>query len=135
MREIKFRAWDNVAFQMYYLGEEEDIVFSFESNGIVATDITQEEERFQTLHHLEYMQFTGLHDRNGKEIYEGDICKGKAYGFPNSPKRLIGAVEYRYNRYDIVGVKQYKGLVDELNTTYEVIGNIYENPELLEESK
>lgn len=45
----QYRAWDNVKDRMYYLGEEEDVVFHFESNGIVATDITEDEEEFRTL--------------------------------------------------------------------------------------
>ncbi len=133
MQTIKFRAWDNVAFEMYYPGEEENIVFALEDNGIVATDITQEEEEFQTLHHLEYMQFTGQKDNiNDTPIYEGDVVKGK-YWLDGKSYRFIGSVEYIGIGFKASGVKQYEGINVEFNPTFEVIGNIYENPELLKE--
>ena len=48
MREIKFRAWDDVKDRLLYLGEEDDIVFEFGGSGIVATDITEDEPNFKT---------------------------------------------------------------------------------------
>lgn len=75
-------------------------------------------------------QYTGLKDKNGKEIYEGDVVKG--YWWENGERhRHIGKVVYGSASFKAVGVKQYKGMADELNSVYEVIGNIHENPELL----
>ncbi len=125
MREIKFRAWDNVAFQMYYLGEEEDVVFTFGSSGITATDITQEEEEFQTLHHLKYMQFTGLRDRNGEEIYEGDIVQIKDHPFIH----INGKREVYLNEWVELSASGY--LLNKVHKYAEVIGNIHETPVLL----
>lgn len=76
------------------------------------------------------MQSTGLVDKNGKEIFEGDIVH--AYG---EDTYLIGVIEYFDNAYCI---KSKNGIYNLLWTNaeqYEIIGNIYENPELLEELK
>ena len=74
------------------------------------------------------MQSTGLLDKNGQEIFEGDIVH--AY---SEDARLIGAIEYFDNAYCI---KTKNGVYNSLWINaeyYEVIGNIYENPELVEE--
>lgn len=75
-------------------------------------------------------QFTGLHDKNGKEIYEWDIVQGVfVWGATG------GVIEY-----DIQGASfgfkdggSWMNWADHDSTNYEVIGNIHENPELLEE--
>lgn len=81
-------------------------------------------------------QFTGLHDKNGKEIYEGDIVK-QTWGYPHYVKGVIydcfGRIgDIRYG-CDLIGVHTNNGLYrivgSDISNT--VIGNIHDNPELL----
>ena len=100
------------------------------------------------------MQFTGLYDKNGKEIYEGDIlsytrknmsCAGASFNGKDLINRVhifSDGVTLRYNLYDekrcfASGILTKTSFQDERATknTIEVIGNIYENPELLEGEK
>ena len=147
MREIKFRAWDKVDKQMFYgveqaydtLGTMQDgegnkLSYLWTSFGEVLEE--------QKMGKLVLMQFTGLLDKNGKEIYEGDIIyynQGLSKGGVNSlgeyelPRLLDGirVVAWKDTGFDWdgshSGLMFCKGGQDE----YEVIGNIYENPELL----
>jgi hypothetical protein len=90
------------------------------SEGFVCTS------RFSSdIEDFEIMQFTGLTDKNGVEIYEGDILEGVNYDVAK-PKKFIGVVEYDWNRFVVKadGFPKY-----DINKTLKVVGNIYENPE------
>lgn len=110
-REIKFRAW---------FVEDEDM-----------QDCDKIDLPNKT-HHKDViaMQYTGLKDKNGKEIYEGDIVI-----FDNNPK-FDSVVKWGDGGFKIT-LNKKKGYIFPLNATYaetcEIIGNIYENQELLEE--
>lgn len=124
-REIKFRAFDDGKILTMPINTNYGISRFF---GLLREDAI-------------IMQFTGLKDKNGIEIYEGDICEiilRKKYGHQYDDKKaIIGFVEfgkitirnnslYVYNAFNIKGnsISYYQEL--------EVIGNIYENSNLIE---
>lgn len=132
MREIKFRAWDGELKEM--IGPEEVLSCSFIGlNGewLGLSDLLKGEGGF------ELMQYTGLRDKNGVEIYEGDILK--------AVDGYTGLIIYRAESAQFVGFNIGKEFTEEeFDTLYtvngsfnsaEVIGNRFENPELLKEDQ
>ena len=114
MREIKFRAWDMMIKEM--LDWDHPIWASFQCKF---------SEMQESGYELE--QFTGLHDKNGREIYEGDIV---TWGYGETAVRFgtIDEEDASGNEYQVTG-----WLVSDctLNSDCEIIGNIHENPDLV----
>jgi uncharacterized phage protein (TIGR01671 family) len=120
MREIRFRAWDYPESKMVYPPSPVSSAASLEMtlDGRIYID--------GQLQNLELMQYTGLKDKNGVEIYEGDIIR---IGLDD--ENCI--VEYLRDRF--IGTWSKNGFETDLWQLVKdngVIGNIYESPELLE---
>lgn len=118
MREIRFRAWDTENKCM-----RNNVAVGL---GMVEYDLSCH----QSVEIMIPMQFTGLFDKNGKEIYEGDILNMTYHGSVSIVKPEIK---------DVVGfergcfiVKETGFALGKIGRSLEVIGNIYENPTLLE---
>lgn len=126
MREIKFRAWkkqQNGNYKMNY----EPFVYDNECLGEFSmVNINKALANGGNAEYSEdniFMQFTGLKDKNGKEIYEGDIA---IFGSDPAEQIIFKDGAFRWGG-DFDYILQ---ICEEYNI--EVIGNIYENPELLD---
>lgn len=143
MRQIKFRAWDKKSEQMTH----------FDLRGFVATDIGElknDLSDYNDLHECirehEIMQFTGLLDKTGKEIYEGDIVRILYTDWPSksdsNPRTLqqyltdiakVKVVIWSYNGFYVShALNGYAESMEYGKYGYiEIIGNIYQHPNLL----
>ena len=145
-REIKFRVWDKTEKRMWdgwVLDGDRDGTYRggyFGDTDFPLSDITGEESRegwaFQNASAVELMQYTGLKDSQNREIFEGDILATSLSG----DQQLIRYVVWDdpTARFGMQWPRPYdpgpRQITQEwINQTYgtTVIGNIYENPELL----
>lgn len=136
MREIKFRAWDKKRKKMFrVLGTSIPTYAGSEELWLRLEKYTKSSLQFPAKD-FELMQFTGLTDKNSKEIYEGDIVKIKEES-PVSNEDLSSEAIVKITWNDEKAGFSLDWYSNDL-TVYqdlEVIGNVWENPELLEIKK
>lgn len=122
-REIKFRAWDDKSKKMW---APEVICFMKDGKakaGLVMTPAQAKKGQHEGwFYDNPLMQYTGLHDKNSKEIYEGDILK-----YFNNRMEVVEYEGGGFSPFAIPGREIVK-----MPSEVEVIGNIYENPEIME---
>jgi uncharacterized phage protein (TIGR01671 family) len=128
MRELKFRAWDTLQSLMilpdyadwedFFIEPNGDVFVSYDSS----TNWSSYRDRRKV--DLVIMQYTGLKDKNGNDIYEGDLV---------SLNKKIGKVYYGAAMFflKINSEDDSRSLSHVRNEPLEVIGNIYQNPDLL----
>jgi uncharacterized phage protein (TIGR01671 family) len=129
MREIKFRAWSDVHKTMYY-----DSEYIFKTGGIAGYLSVEDKYGGGILgNSTRTMQYTGLKDNKGQEIYEGDIVR---FGLLDDPKwDRIGAIGYSFAEFTIISLaRKYPDVRLSDATRLEVIGNIYQHPEFPKEN-
>jgi hypothetical protein len=110
MREIKFRAWDGTRMDYNPWFDE------YAGGGAPINSFANEAKMFNKV----FMQWTGLYDTSGKEIYEGDIVE---------VEDGVGVIEW--NAHDLAWDLSGPNMPITRSMSAKVIGNIYENPELL----
>lgn len=154
MREIKFRAWDENSQEMIY-----EIGITPEGIPYSIPDNAEASDQFNYYPSCHKMQYTGLKDKNGREIYEGDVIEVfKGYwsfkaivkfghyeqdgsGGEYSPTECIGFYAEAINpdekdEYGCYLISDYEKQMSLFESEeIEVIGDVYRNPELLEATK
>jgi len=127
-REIKYKAWHKIRKELYQVyGFSEDYVFKNTLDGTGNDGVPDKIEDCILL------QYTGLKDKKRVEVYEGDIVVCIFYDCNNVYNDLFKVI-YVAPSFKLEAVKSYMGETGALIYLFrdlEVIGNIYENPELL----
>ena len=121
MRKIKFRAWD----------KENEKMMKVSSLHLENKEISVKENgTFHLFRMQDLMQYTGVKDKNGKEIYEGDIV---ILNDAEEENRCI--VKYKYGSYILIDGDLRENLSNVEDRFLEVVGNIYQNKNLLKENR
>lgn len=143
MNNKKFRVWDSVKCVMIYPNEKGIFDTDFNDPFVIGGNgnLIYSHGEYD-VDRVELMQYTGLKDKNAKNIYEGDIVK---YTHPHKGEKVCSVIYFEGGGFKlivdppsgfVVRIGNYSSMSDQLlSRECEIIGNKYENPELLEESK
>ena len=133
----KFRAYSKEENEMYYPHNDKNVDWTIDDEtGFIAPLVNLGGGMWGMIDKYELMQSTGLKDKNGVEIFEGDIV------LADGMKKIVTFGEQRHEEdfgdlvyYIGFNVYTKMGYSSVIPVEYEVIGNIYENSELLEEQR
>ena len=126
MRELKFRAWNLKNKQMWYDGGHIDLSLSLDGE-LYTNDAYYSPVKDEFI----IMQYTGLKDVNGKEIYEGDVIRlrDSIACIEHDDKHTGFRFRWVDNQSHLGGTTWHEGMLYVME--YEIIGNIYENPDIV----
>lgn len=125
----KFRAYDGGSLSRMY--QPEDVMVG--GGNIWINDEDFDAGEWIVNNDLELMQSTGLHDKNGQEIFEGDVVRQVRTQPTTENETITGVVTMLEGAWSIVNDnKQLASVLWSETAENEIIGNIYENPQLLE---
>ncbi|WP_429975477.1 YopX family protein [Enterococcus sp. DIV0086] len=132
----KFRAYSVEENIMYYPDEDKNVDWTIDDDtGFIAPLINLENGMWGMIDKYVLMQSTGLKDKNGVEIFEGDIVSVRNHPFQKTESsvgiEIDGDYKVSWNEYDLTWCAGNL-LLARIKPYVTVIGNIYENPELLE---
>ena len=134
-REVKFRAWNNKAKKMIYFDNNWQILTDGPLTNLVicsnvserSFDFDPEEDGESTI----LMQYTGLKNKRGVPVYEGDILEHKTWGLVIMSFGEYESEDGTVMAFHLIDIEYKEQIYNENFQGYEVVGNIYEHPNLL----
>lgn len=164
MREIKFRIWNKICNRFLNIDYSYPVAITNQGKiGVLVEDFDFEEYTKDELKNIIISEYTGIKDMNGKEIYEGDILLSTTedgvflisigFGYSEKDNDILGAFKLKIEKqlalsqyfedFDdnlIKLVNKYNIPIEEnnikcINDGWWIVGNVYENPELLGDDK
>ena len=128
MKKIRFRVWDNKLKEWEYYILPQDA-------GYMAGRFTKKNDKEKRFEKETLMQYTGLKDTNGKEIFEGDILEFKQYTHSKDKNKIhkwTKEVKFETEKVGVYGYANFTGFnTTDFDVEHEIIGNRFENPELI----